>query len=142
MDELWGLLAAAAARASPEIDHTNSLLVEAAEAVALAVRYAHYLFYWYESANTDAEGGARRAGGGAAEAEEEGREERRRREEEEEEKGVTGLLLQVNPKFTCFTSTKVQILTLTRLPGGHRGVLSGRRRRKYGGGYSGCSQHS
>ena len=24
---------------------------------------------------------------------------------------------QVNPKFTCFTSTKVQILTLTRLPG-------------------------
>ena len=61
MDELWGLLAGAAARASPpEIDHTNSLLVEAAEAVALAARYAHYLFYWYESANTDAEGGARR----------------------------------------------------------------------------------
>ena len=24
---------------------------------------------------------------------------------------------QVNPKFTCFTGTKVQILTLTRLPG-------------------------
>ncbi len=24
----------------------------------------------------------------------------------------------VNPKFTCFTSTKVQILTLMRLPGG------------------------
>jgi hypothetical protein len=122
------------------MDHTNSLLVEAAEAVALAARYAYYLLYWYNSANTDAEGGARRAGGGAAEAEEEGREERRRREEEE--KGFTGLLLQVNHKFTCFTSTKVQILTLTRLPGGHREVLSGRRRRKYDGGYSGCSQHS
>ena len=25
--------------------------------------------------------------------------------------------IQVNPKFTCFTGTKVQILTLTRLPG-------------------------
>ena len=24
---------------------------------------------------------------------------------------------QVNPKFTCFTSTKVQILTPTRVPG-------------------------
>jgi hypothetical protein len=24
---------------------------------------------------------------------------------------------QANPKFTCFTGTKVQILTLTRLPG-------------------------
>ena len=139
MDELWGLLAGAAS--PPEIDHTNSLLVEAAEAVALAARYAHYLFYWYESANTDVEGGARRVGGGAAVGEVEGREERRRREEEEE-KGVKGLLLQVNPKFTCFTSTKVQILTLTRLPGGHREVLSGRRRRKYDGGCSGCSQHS
>ena len=139
MDELWGLLAGAAS--PPEIDHTNSLLVVAAEAVALAARYALYLLYWYKSTNTDAESGARRAVGGAVEAEEEGREERRRREEEEE-KGVTGLLLQVNPKFNCFNSTKVQILTLTHLPGGHRGVLSGRRGRKYGGGYSGYSVHS
>ncbi len=56
MDELWGLLAGAAS--PPEIDHTNSLLVEAAEAVALAARYALYLLYWYKSTNTDTEGGA------------------------------------------------------------------------------------
>ena len=27
---------------------------------------------------------------------------------------------QVNPKFTCFTGTQVQLLTLTRLPGNSR----------------------
>jgi hypothetical protein len=32
---------------------------------------------------------------------------------------------QVNPKFTCFTGTKVKILTLTRLPGASCLVQSG-----------------
>ncbi len=36
--------------------------------------------------------------------------------------GMKGLF-QVNPKFTCFTGTKVQILTLTRLPGARPELL-------------------
>jgi hypothetical protein len=39
--------------------------------------------------------------------------------QEQEASALSGLGKKdaLNPKFTCFTSTKVQILTLTRLPG-------------------------
>ncbi len=53
-----------------------------------------YLFYWYKSTNAD---------------------EMYCRAQEIDGKRAKDKYDQVNPKFTCFTGTKVQMLTLTRL---------------------------
>ena len=72
-------------------------------AFAVPTAVSNYLLYWYKSTNTDAATGAAQAAAAALHQFVRG--------------AFAGDKSHVNSEFTCFTATKVQILTLTLLPG-------------------------